>query len=1689
MDREADKQGSTVDQPIQADGQVDPSSALEDSTEDQQAQSQEGLSPINVAHDLADDQQGEHASSFDMIASPPDDQQAHPPGAQAPIDVVHHPADTQQDEHAGSFDMIGGPPDDQQAQPQEDLDPINVPHDLADGQQDEQASSFNVIGGAPDDQQVQPRGDLNPINGVDNLADGRLGMHGASFDVLKTPPGTQEVEARADEDEHCLGGFGEHRRQQTRSTGSRMSFDSQFIAPNRQPFFTINLESQENGEDDNLLYEEEGMNVDHLKSEFDDKDRIYVADGLNGNRMCQITLCNIVVAALCIMYAFVAGNIALTCKDTIVQFENNTHYKFLLDGSRNTSNSVASLVAYRFTLLAGEADYLSGATPRTEPIHARGPMCSWCTRPQLVRIRERIGALSHNLNDIAENHTALLESVLVDLGLECQMGLYTVYSEFVEDYLATLSPRVTKDCWELDEPKPEHCSICGDAERLHIRLTQNEAGETVYFDTVSNTTFSDHWKIGNRCAARLFTEGVRPCVDDTSLWADSINNIISANGYPSTTLNAIASIKGGEPFKTSITKSQQVFYSPLDYVREEVVKNREYLDWNSESNTSRKVLEACTATNPSANWPDLEAIDGISVGAVRGLCQATMGAFWVTSGICTEYIDHVRFPPGDTAPITMDIERAASGMFPSNVTRLLRDIPPEEIGRCRDTLITDNFKSMRDFLDFMALDNKCRANATFLHSLFVPQETPVLMITVGTMWTLGFIFHIWSFIWHYYIHFKCCRSKGSKYRLDEEMSLESARKSPKSIDPSKFNVNVPQTPSARASPTRREHKQRVQTGKTLLRLSRMYDPLPLFHIILDCAFICAASFVGMIQYKFSDRNNLVVGWEYIPTQSWRGYQNVIVLFATGVFALLYIHAAGQNARLLLSEKRDSPSIDEGQLLLPRARGSDLNETERVQAHIKKTNLRRERFIRAYRGLGWHMLNALLYLFFRAAFAGWLCGANVGLVPFVYMVSLLRICLRDDTLPMPYCHSPDYGDSSNPWPFIGNLVALAADTFLVLCWRHLMKKSAHVIRQEYSLNKFGISRSKLLVFALYRILAQSFLVFGLIAGLVYTYYMDLVLVTNAYIVIGGKGGSGQLGNLSLDTTGVQSYSSGFVLQIFVYIATLQTITTSQFFIDFIEKNKVGRVFIRCSKHFFVFVIVLFSATCYLVYFVWVATMKLIVKGIRLICIWSNKQKDDEGATTKKKPALNRQHKKVKGLSPEGNGMQRASKSMAVFADEGARMRKIRVYLMEEGIPEHHLFSANTFCLEMIFTALQFSNYAYGLDLPPEKIPFFSWRFWKPILLCCCSFMGGCLYCIRRCFNRNCTRCSEITENDTEGVMKQSECVPDDEPRPPGDMFQNPVRIRCEWNHTEASVAHSLEKNRIYISFRGTIDLENWITNTQGGKTDAQDVIAGPLTPKSWQKHPPGVPEWDIYGKVHRGFLTAMKSVEYDILTAVQERFALMPDSKTTMMMVTGHSLGGALGCFMASRLGSLYGRDRVHLVTFGAPRVGDEDFKRYFDKTVRTYWRVVQRADIVTKVSPTGLGYKSLGTVVHVESGDLVVEPGAFERSVFHGFRVKKFFNNHLLQGYFISLLVSSYNFACLTSPEKKTDIASWLWEENLKLMERAVEYTPGMFSPPALSRYLEIMSYRPGYYGHNPNQQEQEESLLRMEGGLSVHVD
>lgn len=141
------------------------------------------------------------------------------------------------------------------------------------------------------------------------------------------------------------------------------------------------------------------------------------------------------------------------------------------------------------------------------------------------------------------------------------------------------------------------------------------------------------------------------------------------------------------------------------------------------------------------------------------------------------------------------------------------------------------------------------------------------------------------------------------------------------------------------------------------------------------------------------------------------------------------------------------------------------------------------------------------------------------------------------------------------------------------------------------------------------------------------------------------------------------------------------------------------------------------------------------------------------------------------------------------------------------------------------------------------------------------------------------------------------------------------------------------NAIVIAFRGTQEhsIQNWIED---------------LFWKQLDINYPGMSD----AMVHHGFYSAYHNttIRPVIINAVERAKAIYGDLK---VMVTGHSMGGAMAAFCGLDLTVNLGIQNVQVMTFGQPRIGNAAFASCYTQLVPNTIRVTNDHDIVPHLPP------------------------------------------------------------------------------------------------------------------------------------------
>lgn len=161
---------------------------------------------------------------------------------------------------------------------------------------------------------------------------------------------------------------------------------------------------------------------------------------------------------------------------------------------------------------------------------------------------------------------------------------------------------------------------------------------------------------------------------------------------------------------------------------------------------------------------------------------------------------------------------------------------------------------------------------------------------------------------------------------------------------------------------------------------------------------------------------------------------------------------------------------------------------------------------------------------------------------------------------------------------------------------------------------------------------------------------------------------------------------------------------------------------------------------------------------------------------------------------------------------------------------------------------------------------------------------------------------------------------------GHCVANLTHVKVISENTQ--VVMGLDGTRCVIAFRGSSDVDNWISNFEFTKTE---------------------PYSDSSVSVHRGL--------YEEYEDYKDRAMAYLDANANTcgeIFVTGHSSGGAVAMFFAYDL--MLARRPCTVFTLGKPRIGNDAFARSVDDSLLTHYRLTHAHDIVPHLPEEVFGF-------------------------------------------------------------------------------------------------------------------------------------
>lgn len=167
--------------------------------------------------------------------------------------------------------------------------------------------------------------------------------------------------------------------------------------------------------------------------------------------------------------------------------------------------------------------------------------------------------------------------------------------------------------------------------------------------------------------------------------------------------------------------------------------------------------------------------------------------------------------------------------------------------------------------------------------------------------------------------------------------------------------------------------------------------------------------------------------------------------------------------------------------------------------------------------------------------------------------------------------------------------------------------------------------------------------------------------------------------------------------------------------------------------------------------------------------------------------------------------------------------------------------------------------------------------------------------------------------------------------------------------------------LVLAFRGTATLEDWIYDLAAAR-----VVFGGSNLEEFDKYTAMNSKGEDKPKVHNGYNSYARAalrleMDFDKDGKKEKIVDILKKHKNVKMILTGHSLGGAVATVFAERLVSMgISKERIPVITFGAPAIGNLEFvKEYGNKIDLT--RVVTSKDPVPGILQTIFsGYKQFG---------------------------------------------------------------------------------------------------------------------------------
>jgi hypothetical protein len=180
--------------------------------------------------------------------------------------------------------------------------------------------------------------------------------------------------------------------------------------------------------------------------------------------------------------------------------------------------------------------------------------------------------------------------------------------------------------------------------------------------------------------------------------------------------------------------------------------------------------------------------------------------------------------------------------------------------------------------------------------------------------------------------------------------------------------------------------------------------------------------------------------------------------------------------------------------------------------------------------------------------------------------------------------------------------------------------------------------------------------------------------------------------------------------------------------------------------------------------------------------------------------------------------------------------------------------------------------------------------------------------------------------------------------------------------------------IVLAFRGTFSATN-------ARTDLK-FLTVMHPPQRWHAFSTvwGLRLLKTFVRVHGGFFAAWTAHGFSTRVLQKMREIMAQMDGTPRILITGHSLGGALATLAAIDIQRQF-QVPPTVYTYGQPRVGNRAFALDYNELVPDHFSVIHDQDPVTRI-PAGMRYKRSGKRTRINlQGDIMVSPTFMEMQI------------------------------------------------------------------------------------------------------------